>query len=179
MNNWIVLLRGINVGGSNIVPMKQLAEMLHSCGCQNVHTYIQSGNVLLQHGESNAQVLSNQIAEEMLKKFGFRPQILLLTLAQFEQAAANNPFANAQSEPKTLHLFFLAELPNKVDFETLNHLKKDSESYEVIEQVFYLHAPDGIGRSKLAEKVEKLLAVPTTARNWNTVSKLLALAKQD
>lgn len=179
MNHWIVLLRGINVGGNNIVPMKQLAEMLLGCGCQYVRTYIQSGNVLLQHSESNAPVLSKLIANEMQQTFGFRPQILLLTLAQFEQAAATNPFAYAQSEPKTLHLFFLAEPPNKVDFETLNQLKKDSESYELKEQVFYLHAPDGIGRSKLAEKVEKLLGVPTTARNWNTVSKLLSLANQN
>ena len=179
MNNWIVLLRGINVGGKNIVPMKQLVEMLLGLGCQNVRTYIQSGNVLLRHSESNVQVLSNHIAEEMLQKFGFRPHILLLTLAQFEQAAANNPFPNAQSEPKTLHVFFLAEPSGKIDFERLKIIKKDSEAFELIEQVFYLHAPEGIGRSRLAEKVEKLLAVPTTARNWNTVSKLLTLAAQD
>jgi uncharacterized protein (DUF1697 family) len=179
MNSWIVLLRGINVGGNNILPMKQLADLLVGLGCQSVQTYIQSGNVLLQHAESNRQVLCNQIAEQIQQSFGFKPQILLLTLAQFEHAVANNPFPDAQSEPKTLHLFFLAEHSVKVDFEALNHIKKANESFELIDLVFYLHAPDGIGRSKLAEKAEKLLAVPTTARNWNTVSKLLALANQD
>ncbi|WP_339722702.1 DUF1697 domain-containing protein [uncultured Paraglaciecola sp.] len=178
MNNWIVLLRGINVGGKNIVPMKQLADMLLGLGCQNVHTYIQSGNVLLQNSESNAQVLSEKIANEMLQTFGFQPHILLLTLAQFEQAATNNPFPNAQSNPKTLHMFFLAEPARNLDFDAMKCIKKDNESFELIEDVFYLHAPDGIGRSKLAAKAEKLLAVATTARNWKTVSQLLTLANQ-
>ena len=179
MNNWIVLLRGINVGGKNIVPMQQLTAMLVSSGCQNVHTYIQSGNVLLQHLESNGRVLSKQIATEMLQTFGFQPHILLLSLDEFEQAATNNPFPNAQSEPKSLHLFFLAEPSPHANLAALTALKKESESFLLVDQVFYLHAPEGIGRSKLAEKVEKLLAVPTTARNWNTVSKLLKLARPD
>jgi uncharacterized protein (DUF1697 family) len=177
MNSWIVLLRGINVGGKNTVPMKQLTEMLVGLGCQNVETYIQSGNVLLKHAESNKQVLSKQIAEQMYQTFGFTPQILLLTLAECEQAVANNPFFEPQSEPKTLHVFFLAEPTTLANLDALTALKKDSESFALIKQVFYLHAPDGIGRSKLAEKVERVLGVTTTARNWNTVNKILTLAR--
>ncbi|WP_299072055.1 DUF1697 domain-containing protein [uncultured Paraglaciecola sp.] len=177
LNSWIVLLRGINVGGNNILPMKKLSEMLLGLDCQNIQTYIQSGNVLLQHGETNKQILSQQISEKIAQDFGFKPQILLLTLAQFEQAAINNPYYEAQSSPKTLHLFFLAENALHADLDSLTALKKDSESFVLKDQVFYLHAPDGIGRSKLAEKVERHLGVPITARNWNTVSKLLALAK--
>ena len=179
MNSWIVLLRGINVGGKNIVPMKQLAEMLVSLGCQNVQTYIQSGNVLLQHPESNAQVLSKILANGILQTFGFQPQLLLLTLAQLEQVAANNPFQSAQSEPKTLHVFFLAEPSTASTLEPLTMLKTESESFSLVDQVFYLHAPEGIGRSKLAAKVEKILGVATTARNWNTVSQLLTLANRN
>jgi uncharacterized protein (DUF1697 family) len=177
MNSWIVLLRGVNVGGKNIVPMKQLADMLLGLSCQNVQTYIQSGNVLLQHHESNSQTLSKQIAEQMEQSFGFKPQILLLTLAQFKSAAANNPFPVAESEPKTLHIFFLAEPTTVLTLEPLTVIKKESESFLLVGQVLYLHAPEGIGRSKLAAKVERILAVPTTARNWNTVGKLLSLAE--
>jgi len=179
MNSWIVLLRGINVGGKNIVPMKQLADMLIGLGCKNVQTYIQSGNMLLQHAESNGQVLSKQIANGMLQTFGFQPHILLLTLTQFEQAVANNPFVVAQPEPKTLHVFFLAEPTSLTNLDALTALKNETESFSLIEQIFYLHAPEGIGRSKLAAKVEKILDVPTTARNWNTVSKLLTLANRN
>jgi uncharacterized protein (DUF1697 family) len=177
MSSWVVLLRGINVGGKNIVPMKQLSEMLVGLDCQNVQTYIQSGNVLLQHHESNSQTLSKHIAEQMEQSFGFKPHILLLTLTQFECAAANNPFPEAQSEPKTLHVFFIAESATRANLEVLTALKKDNESFSLVEQVFYLHAPEGIGRSKLAAKVEKVFGVPTTARNWSTVSKLLTLAE--
>lgn len=179
MNCWVVLLRGINVGGNNIVPMKQLAQMLIDMDCEDVTTYIQSGNVLLQHPEINSQILAEQIASKMQHTFGFMPNILLLTLSQLEQAAANNPFPEAQSDPKTLHLYFLSEQSKQTNLDTLNNFKKANESFELVNNVFYLHAPDGIGRSKLAEKVEKTLAVPTTARNWNTVSKLLKLGSKD
>lgn len=178
MNHWIVLFRGINVGGKNIVTMKQLKEMLFGLGCQNVETYIQSGNVVLQHSESNPRVLSKKIANEVRVGFGFQPHILVLTLAQLQRAAENNPFPGAQADPKTLHLYFLAAPAENITFDIMEQIKKDNEAFKLIEQVFYLHAPDGIGRSKLAEKVEKLLAVPTTARNWNTVNKLLTLASQ-
>lgn len=176
MQFWIMLLRGINVGGNNIVPMKQLAAMLNELGCEKVTTYIQSGNVLLQHSQSDGQILAQQITAKMQQTFGFEPKTLLLTLEQFQQAASNNPFPQAETEPKTLHMFFLAEPEVELDVEKLNSLKKPNEEFRLIEQVFYLHAPDGLGRSKLAEKVERILAVPTTARNWNTVNKLLGLA---
>lgn len=78
MHSWIVLFRGINVGGKNIVPMKPLADLLVSVGCQNVQTYIQSGNVLLQHAESNRQLLSKLIAQQIDQTFGFTPHILVL-----------------------------------------------------------------------------------------------------
>jgi uncharacterized protein (DUF1697 family) len=177
MHSWVVLLRGINVGGKNIVPMKQLSEMLMGLGCQKVQTYIQSGNVLLQHQESDRQVLCKQIADEITQTFGFKAHILLLSLTQFEHAAANNPFPEAQSEPKTLHVFFLAKPAPHANLEVLTALKKDNESFLLVDQVFYLHAPDGIGRSKLAAKIEKTLGVPTTARNWNSVTKLLRLTE--
>jgi uncharacterized protein (DUF1697 family) len=110
MNSWIVLLRGINVGGKNTVPMKQLTEMLVGLGCQNVETYIQSGNVLLKHAESNKQVLSKQIAEQMYQTFGFTPQILLLTLAECEQAVANNHFLSLNLSLKHYMFFFSLSL---------------------------------------------------------------------
>jgi uncharacterized protein (DUF1697 family) len=103
---------------------------------------------------------------------------LLLTEEQFIQAAAQNPYPEAVVEPKTLHLFFLSELPINPDLMALTQLKKDTESFELIDQVFYLHAPDGIGRSQLVTKVEKLLGVTTTARTWNTVFKLQNLSNE-
>jgi uncharacterized protein (DUF1697 family) len=175
MNQWLVLLRGINVGGKNIVPMKQLSQMLSELGCGDIKTYIQSGNVLLQHEELQNHALSELIANSMQVTFGFKPHLLLLTRIQLEQAIANNPYIAAQSDSKNLHLFFLAEQSGQRDFAALNQIKASTESFELIGRIFYLYAPDGIGRSKLAKKVEKVLGVAVTARNWNTVTKLLTL----
>lgn len=176
MSHWLLLFRGINVGGNNIVPMKKLTDVLISMGCAEVKTYIQTGNVLIEHSESDNTKLSVNIAEQLEKHFGFKPQVLVLSLSEFTQAARHNPFPNAELEPKSLHLFFLSQAVQSVDLNDLFLLKKPNESFELVDQVFYLHAPEGIGRSKLAAKVEKHLGVPTTARNWNTVKKLLGLA---
>ncbi|MFT5676006.1 MAG: hypothetical protein ACI808_001942 [Paraglaciecola sp.] len=176
MYKWLVLFRGINVGGNNIVPMKQLVEVLNAAGCLHVSSYIQSGNVLLSHQESDKQTLSIQIANLVEKNFGFTPKVMLLDIKEFNAAVSNNPFNDAEKEPKTLHFYFLGAAPENADIRGLEAVKKDNEAFKLIDKVFYLHAPDGIGRSKLAEKAEKLLAVPATARNWNTVTKLLALS---
>jgi uncharacterized protein (DUF1697 family) len=157
--------------------MKKLTEVLLSIGCTEVKTYIQTGNVLIEHREINQAKLSVKVAELVEKHFGFKPQVLVLSLSEFTQAVRHNPFLNAELEPKSLHLFFLSQAVQSVDLNDLFLLKKPSESFELVDQVFYLHAPEGIGRSKLAAKVEKYLGVPTTARNWNTVQKLLGLAR--
>ena len=74
-----------------------------------------------------------------------------------------------------MHLYFLDSVASNVDFERIDTIKKPSEEYKLIGKVFYLYAPDGIGKSKLAASVEKLLGVPATSRNWRTVTKLLAM----
>ena len=179
MQYWIVLFRGINVGGNNIVPMKKLLEVLHNIGCQQVKTYIQSGNVLLKHAMSDKEAFRAVICEQVTEAFGFKVNIMLLDFAAFRRAVSQNPFSVNDSEGKTLHLYFLNAQAVKADLAGLAASKKDSESYRIIEQVFYLHAPDGIGRSKLALKAEKLLGVSATARNWNTVKKLLVLSDEN
>lgn len=176
MHKWLVLFRGINVGGNNIVAMKKLVDVLTKAGCLEVCSYIQSGNVVLTHNESDKQKLSTHIAKLVEQNFGFLPKVMLLSVQEFTTAIKNNPFPDAENEPKTLHFFFLGATPEVTNIEKLESIKKDNESFKIIDKVLYLHAPDGIGRSKLAERLEKLLAVPTTARNWNTVSKLFGLA---
>jgi uncharacterized protein (DUF1697 family) len=102
----------------------------------------------------------------------------LISLSEVEAAITNNPFAEAESEPSSLHLGFLAFTPKDPDLKKLESLKNDSERFRLIGSIFYLHAPDGVGRSKLAANSEKLLGVPMTDRNWNTVCKLKEMATQ-
>lgn len=179
METIIALLRGINVGGRNKLPMRDLKALLQELGLTDIRTYIQSGNVVFQTERTDLPTLAQEIGATIGKSRGFTPQIMLLTLAEMQTAVAANPFPQAEAEPKTLHFYFLETTPPSPDLAMLAALQAEREQFELIGQVFYLHAPDGIGRSKLAEKVEKAMGVATTARNWRTVSKVLAMAAEN
>ncbi len=178
MQTWIALLRGINVGGKNLLPMKNLVALLEELGCSQVKTYIQSGNAVFRSEEQDASLLSNTISGKIKSHHGFQPQVILLTLKEVEKAIAANPFPEAEDEPKTLHLFFLAAPPDDPDLEGLEELRAESERFELTKNVFYLHAPKGIGRSKLAANAERLIGVPVTARNWRSIQKIVEMARE-
>ncbi|MDX1479981.1 MAG: DUF1697 domain-containing protein [Saprospiraceae bacterium] len=168
---WIVLLRGINVGGRNILPMQDLRALLTGLGYQNIRTYIQSGNVVLL---SPSRPDEEAIGTAIEKQFGFRPAVLILSAEDLQDATASNPYP--ADAGKAVHFYFCDQAPASIDHALLTDLKSDSESYELVGTVFYLYAPDGIGRSKLAAKVEKALpGVSLTGRNLNTVNKLLGM----
>jgi uncharacterized protein (DUF1697 family) len=178
MKTYIALFRGINVGGNNVLPMKDLVALLENFGSQNVKTYIQSGNAVFQNKEENASLLSNRIRAALKKSHGFEPRVLLLKPEEVERAVESNPFPEAESEPRTLQVHFLASMPKNPDLGALESIKGDRERFALKDGVFYLHAPDGIGRSKLAASAERLLGVAMTGRNWRTVCKVMAMAKQ-
>ncbi len=163
-NNYIVLFRGINVGGKNLVPMKELAELLGERGFQQIKTYIQSGNIVLQSQEK-----PKNIASIVKDRFGFEPEVCVLEESEFLAAVANNPFSSPQG--KDIHFYFCKEEP-EADILKLEKYKSESEEYHMEGKVFYLYAPDGIGRSKLVANIESCLGVAATGRNLNTIHKL-------
>lgn len=175
MNTYIALFRGINVGGKNILPMKALVKIFEDIGCWNVKTYIQSGNVVFQIESVKSNEIAGKIGLEVSEQYQFQPKVLLLESTELYNAVKNNPFETENG--KALHFFFLESPPKTPDLEKLASIKSDSEEFTLKQNVFYLYAPDGIGRSKLAAKIEKYLDVPVTARNWNTVSKLVSMVK--
>ena len=176
---WIALFRGINVGGRNLLPMATLREILGGFQLQNIRTYIQSGNVVFDGVDISPLDLTKKIAEGIQQRQGFSPSILLLTSAQLQAAADANPFPGATSDPKSLHFLFLAERPVSPNLDFLQERKSATEQFVLTDLVFYLHAPEGIGRSKLAAVTEKNLGVVTTGRNYRTVKKLLEMVQQD
>ena len=175
MKTWIALLRGINVGGNNILPMAKLKRDLESLNLKNVRTYIQSGNVVFDSTAKTPSSLSSRIARRIEQQYGFRPHLLILKREDLLTAIESNPFPGVVSDPKTLHFFFLAEPASDPDTEALDSAKTSTEQYELTDGVFYLYAPDGIARSKLAANAEKHLGVVTTARNYRTVNKLASM----
>jgi len=175
MNTWIALFRGINVGGNNILPMAELRSELENLGYSNVHSYIQSGNVVFDTASNSRLSLANHIGQRIEDRYGFRPFILLLRPDDLAVAIEKNPFPETVAVPNSLHFAFLSEPPTSPDTEGLNKLKLPTERFKLNPEVFYLHAPEGIGRSKLAANAEKLLGVTATSRNYRTVLKIQAM----
>jgi uncharacterized protein (DUF1697 family) len=169
VNKYIVLLRGVNVGGKNLLPMKELKVLLEDAGFEKIKTYIQSGNVVLM-GTKNPQSTIDALIKN---EFGFTPQVMVLSEDEFNLAISNNPYH--EHEGKLVHFYFCKETP-KVNDTKLEKLTSESESYELAGNVFYLHAPNGIGRSKLVASIESCLGVAATGRNLNTINKLEELA---
>lgn len=176
MRTYIALLRGINVVGKNSLPMKELVDLLEGVGARSVKTYIQSGNAVFQSTEKNISQLSARLTDAIKKRHGFAPAVLILRRRDIERAIAQNPFPKAQEQPRNLHLAFLASAAKCRDLTKLNTLRKASERFQLIDRVFYLHTPEGVGGSKLPASAEKLLGVPMTYRNWRTVCKIREMA---
>ncbi len=166
------------MGGKNILPMNELKTLMLELGYSNVATYIQSGNVIFCSPVEDITNLSLEIGNAINRRFGFLPRIFLLTAEEMQKAIAENPFPEAINKGSNLHLYFLSTQANAPDLDKLTSLQKGSERFALHDQVFYLHAPEGIGRSKMAANIEKSLNVPVTARNWNSVCKILDLAQQ-
>lgn len=179
MNTFIVLLRGINVGGKSKLPMAKLVEVLESSGFAHVRTYIQSGNVVLRSRSSSSSHVAKDVRSALARECGIEPEVMALTTAELENAINANPFPHATEDPQSLHFFFLASSPEELDDEALEAKRSESERYAIVGNIFYLFAPDGIGRSKLAASVERLVGVPVTARNWRTVNTIMEMARLD
>ncbi|MBC7852204.1 MAG: DUF1697 domain-containing protein [Pirellulaceae bacterium] len=178
MPRWIALFRGINVGGNNVLPMKELVGHLEALKLKDVRSYIQSGNVVFDTGEKNAQSLAKKITQRIEREHGFGPQVLLLSREELQSAIQSNPFPQAVSDPRSLHFFFLEKPAAKANIQALDKAKSPTESYVLQGCLFFLHAPEGIGRSKLAATAERHLGVSVTARNYRTVEKIAEMAAQ-
>jgi uncharacterized protein (DUF1697 family) len=178
MKTFIAFFRGINVGGHNKLPMKELTELLEGLGLSGVRTYIQSGNVVFRAAKGTNAHWSAAIRAAVESRFAFSVWVLVMDAAALAKIADANPYHHAEADHKTLHFFFLASKPKSPDMEGLERLRSPTESCALLGTVFYLHAPDGFGKSKLAERVERLLGVEATARNWRTVREVLALAAE-
>lgn len=164
----ISLLRGINVGGHNLVRMDALREAYQSLGLRNPRTWLQSGNVAFETDETGLPALAARIEDALERTFGFRPAVILRTPAELEQVIAGNPFPGR--DPAKLAVIFLATDP------ATPKLPATEEEWHLRGREMYIYYPNGMGRTKLTPAVlERALKTRGTARNWNTVNNLLKL----
>lgn len=173
---FILLFRG--VGGATQLPTAPLREALTEAGLENVATYINSGNAVLRSPLSREEVIA-AVAKICEDRFGFTKAILAPTLEEWSALIDNNPFPEAVATPTCLHAAVLAGEPAAEAVSKLRGIADASgEGIEVVGDVAYLHTPNGFGRSKLGEKFDKGIGVVNSARNWNTVLKLMELVRK-
>jgi uncharacterized protein (DUF1697 family) len=175
----ISMLRGVNVGGHNQIKMDALRTLYESLGFDDVQTYVQSGNVIFRARQQNARALAAKIQDAIEQTFGFRPALLVRTADELKKAVAGNPFAGRRNiEPGKLLVTFLAAEPGPESQYVLDGLKKHPEELYLRGRELYIYFPNGAGKSKLPwSSMEKLLKVQGTARNWNSVTKMLEIAE--
>jgi uncharacterized protein (DUF1697 family) len=170
----VALLRGINVGGKNPLPMKDLARMFAGAGCADVRTYIQSGNVIFD--APGAAKIAETVSANIEKRFGYRIPIVLRTAEQLLKTIAGNPFLKTGADVKTLYVYFLAAAPKAGAIAGLDGARSAPDVFHVRGQEIYLHLPNGMARTKLTNAYfDSKLSTTCTARNWATVLKLAEL----
>jgi uncharacterized protein (DUF1697 family) len=179
MKTLVALLRGINVGGKNTIPMSKLKSLLWSLGLQDVVTYIQSGNVVFRSPTGDARGIADDIERQIAKNFGVSVTVLLRTPAELRAVAGSNPFLSGEADPSKLHVVFLSDRPAVKAVAGLEPKRSPPDELSVRGREIYLHLPNGSGRSKLTiDYFERRLGVAATARNWNTLIKLIALTQR-
>lgn len=169
---WIVLFRG--VGGATQLPVAKLREALTAAGFRNVATYINSGNALVRTTLSRDKA-TKKIAAICRQEFGFDKAIYLVSREEWAELIRNNPFGT-HAGGRFLHAAVLDGRPTREALEALRKLAVGDEAIEVVGNFAYLHTPAGFGTSKFAARFDKGIGVGNTARNWNTVLKLMELA---
>lgn len=172
----VALLRGINVGGKNKLPMKELARMFTDLGCEGVRTYIQSGNVVFRAGDALARRTPQVISKQIEGQLGLRVPVVTRTAAELAKVAAGNPFLDAGADVSKLHVAFLADKPAASKIALLDPSRSPPDELVVRGREVYLHLPNGVARSKLTNAYfDSRLGTTSTMRNWKTVLTLLEL----
>ncbi|RSS84387.1 DUF1697 domain-containing protein [Streptomyces sp. WAC06614] len=175
---YAALLRGINVGGNKKVPMAELRTVMEGLGHDAVRTYLQSGNAVFRSDRTDPVALARELEAAIEAHFGFRVPCLVVDGAHLRAVVAACPFPAAELQGKQLHATFLSEQPAEDRFAGIDAAAFLPEEFRLGDKVIYLYAPDGLGRSKLAEALARpslLKGIDATTRNWNTVLKLVDL----
>lgn len=174
MKTYIVLLRGVNVSGKNKLPMAELRELLNDLQFQNVKTYIQSGNIILNSDESK-MVICKKIKDGIFVKFGYDVIVLARTIQEWENTIKKYPFS---IENEKIVAFTFLEKPVEIEKIEVNGVKEDQ--YKIHNDVVYLYCPSTFADTKLTNNLfEKKLKVTATTRNLRTTLKLLELSKNN
>lgn len=172
---YIALLRGINVGGKVLV-MADLRDAVAKLGFEEVQTYLQSGNMVFRASEVSNDVLAKRISGAIRDHKAMDVTVMVRDAAEWAAIVSGNPYPQAGEFPKSVHTFILDRMPEASRLDMLKAKEAGHDEWQILDGTLYLHTPDGFGKSALGGIVERILKVPMTARNWNTVLALQELA---
>jgi uncharacterized protein (DUF1697 family) len=171
----VALLRGINVGGHRLLPMRELVGLFADAGCGDVRTYIQSGNVLFSAPASLAARLPRVISEAIVAGFGHQVPVVVRSAEELHEVVRRNPFPRAAG-PKQLHVAFLAEAPGAAALRALDPGRSPPDEFAVRGRDVYLSLPNGVAGTRFTnDYLDRTLGTVSTLRNWRTVEALVAL----
>jgi uncharacterized protein (DUF1697 family) len=177
MTVYVSMLRAVNVGGSSRIKMDALQRVYESLGLADVRTLLQSGNVVFRSNLTDRPRLVKRIMQELERQLGLQIDVILRTLAEVASIVERGPVLSQRADPSKLLVMFLSAVPNAAAQAALLKWHKTKEMPEMLElrgPEIYLYYPDGVGRSKLTNAViENKLDTSGTARNWNTLVKLV------
>jgi uncharacterized protein (DUF1697 family) len=174
--NHVAFLRGINVGGRNRLPMKDLAALFTAAGCGDVRTYIQSGNVVFTAAAALAKKLPAAIEAAIRKRAGIQVPLVIRSPDELRAVAGGNPLLKAGAPPEMLHVGFLVDAPTAAQVAVLDPKRSPPDEFVVRGREVYFRFPNGLGRSKLTSAYfDSKLGTTITVRNWRTVQALLEL----
>jgi uncharacterized protein (DUF1697 family) len=172
----VALLRAINVGGRNGLPMKDLRELCEAAGCQDVTTYIQSGNVAFGASAAVAKKLPAVLEKAILARAGIRVPVIVRAADELAAASRGNPYLKAGADPNELHVGFLADAPAKDRIALLDPKRSPPDEFIVRGREVYFRFPRGVGQTKLTVTYfDSKLATTITLRNLRTLRALLEL----
>jgi uncharacterized protein (DUF1697 family) len=172
----VALIRGVNVGGHAKLPMAELRAGLSKLGFEQVSTLLQSGNIVLDPGKRRLADLPHDLETAIADNFGLAVRVFVRTRKELAAVTGAHPFLTADSDHSRLHVVFLEKKPNVAKVGDLDPDRSPPDCFQVTGREIYLSYPNGQGRSKLGlDYFERVLGVAGTARNWNTVIKLLTM----
>jgi uncharacterized protein (DUF1697 family) len=176
----VSMLRGVNVGGHHQVKMDALRDLYQSLGFGHAQTFIQSGNVVCTASSGDLAGLAKHIADAIELRFGFRCDAIIRTASELRDVVARNPFAERPGiDPAKLLVTFLGADPDPKGRDQVLGIDAAPEELRVDGRQVYLYFPNGIARPTLSwAQIGKTMKTPATARNWNTVRKLLEIAER-
>jgi len=176
----IALLRGINVGGRNKLPMNVLAPLFEAAGCSHVRTYIQSGNVIFAARPDAARQMAAEVSKRIKAKCKLDVPVVVRTKKEWNAIVAGNPFFKRGADEANLHVICLADKPTKTQVASLDPNRSPGDELFVQGKDIYLHLPNGVARSKLTNAYfDKTFGTVSTGRNWRTVLKLQEMVELD